>query len=719
MATITDLSITGHLKGRTFRDTLGGVDVYAGPNGAGKTTRILALLGAINGLAQTTTDRTRPYLGAIEEGAQAEVMTTGGSWRRDLSITNPNARAHKNATADAHRIVGEPIVSWDLSDWSGGTDGDRRKLLDRIARAGGAVEAWTYLDAQSRLEQRMEGVEGSQMLGRALVSTHPRAGDGGLWLQVAEGWANDAATTARAELRTAESILAAAKDERTNKPGEDLSDGLRAARANLARMQSAGEERAGHDGRIERAEQRLVEIKARGKALREQASPALRGTLAVPDARAALDAAKAEAAKPVPPPPTPSPVPQGLYDAAQAAAEADGAADDAFEAARIAHREVDDKLREAQAAERAHEAAEQAMAGLRAQAALPCRHCGEADPLGVLLDAAQADGPAADVGALWAAADVAGKRVGTTNAARGAAAAALTSANDALARAEGAARSAIEDGKRRADRIQADRADAVNRAEGVLAQVEREDAQATQRHADATARRDRNLQETRQEWKAASARLADLQAADVASLDPAKVARANNEADRLQALADAYRDWQRSERRAQEAAQAAADAETQRKATAALVEAVRAVRLEQAAACYGPVEDAARALLADAWEGAPQPYLAGPGDYGAIVNGERVQYEALSESERRITAAALVYALAVVSRQPCRLVLIDGLEVVQSDHRGPLLAALSRAHAAGLVDNVIVTCAITADEEAGALELADLQRAGVTIHRLG
>ncbi len=67
----------------------------------------------------------------------------------------------------------------------------------------------------------------------------------------------------------------------------------------------------------------------------------------------------------------------------------------------------------------------------------------------------------------------------------------------------------------------------------------------------------------------------------------------------------------------------------------------------------------------------------------------------------------------MVSRQPCRLVLIDGLEVVQPSHRAPLLAVLARAHQAGLVDNVMVTCATDCDEDVDALRMP-----GVTVHHL-
>ncbi len=49
----------------------------------------------------------------------------------------------------------------------------------------------------------------------------------------------------------------------------------------------------------------------------------------------------------------------------------------------------------------------------------------------------------------------------------------------------------------------------------------------------------------------------------------------------------------------------------------------------------------------------------------------------------------------------------DGLEVVQRDHRAPLLAALARAVVAGLVDNVVATMATAPGEEIGDLYAVD------------
>ena len=77
-----------------------------------------------------------------------------------------------------------------------------------------------------------------------------------------------------------------------------------------------------------------------------------------------------------------------------------------------------------------------------------------------------------------------------------------------------------------------------------------------------------------------------------------------------------------------------------------------------------------------------------------------------------------MYALAVVSAQPCRLVLLDGLEVVQRGLRRPLLAAFARARSMGLVDNVVLTMATSADPRIAAEETAEVDIPGVTLHVL-
>jgi len=149
----------------------------------------------------------------------------------------------------------------------------------------------------------------------------------------------------------------------------------------------------------------------------------------------------------------------------------------------------------------------------------------------------------------------------------------------------------------------------------------------------------------------------------------------------------------------------------------ALVSALRSALTKMAAASYGPIEAAARRLYDGS--GLPAPYFAGLDDYGADVPGRgRVPFLGLSQAEGNVTAAALVCALAVVSGQPCRLVLLDGIEVMQADHRPLLLAALVRAVERGDVDNVIVTMSTSGKAEVADEQEAEISMPGVTIRRV-
>ena len=147
------------------------------------------------------------------------------------------------------------------------------------------------------------------------------------------------------------------------------------------------------------------------------------------------------------------------------------------------------------------------------------------------------------------------------------------------------------------------------------------------------------------------------------------------------------------------------------------MDAIRATTVQLAAVAYAPLQRAAQDLVQGADE-LPRPYFASPDDYGAIIRGRRVPYHGLSESEQRITAACLVYALAVVSAQPCRLVLLDGLDLVIRGPRTELLAALARAHSRGLVDNVVITMATSKIPRIAAEETAEVDIPGVTLHVL-
>ena len=725
---ITHLSVrpiagatTNGLKGLTFADDLGGVDVFAGVNGSGKTTRVLCLLGAIHGLAQTTTDKTRPYLGGPANGVQVEVRTTGGKWTRDLGVVNPSANAHKVATREAQAIIGDPVVSWDLKDWSSGTDGDRRKLLAAIARAGGAVEVWTAQDAQTKLQAFMDGTDSGPEIIADLVSYHPTAEDAGLWLDAGEVWAQDAAKDARKGLREAEAVLKARKDEASDAPEGDPSRDLTDARATVARLITARDEVGQHAARLTRATEEVDEVKRRGleaKALPDMVEPSRDDVAAAEsDDLNARDALRA----PVPALPSAPAIDPALGEAVKVAdakvEETKAVRNAAFDALQRAH----NAIRTAQGREDQAKASGARLAELRIQAQAPCRHCGEPDPLGALVDVAAPEA-LPDMAPMRAASIAADEAHVKASNELSAAYATQVHATQALSRAQGAASASVADAADRAARIMADRREAAQSASVRLSMARDRLSTDTRRYSNEADRRRAALAQLRIDYVAAAGRLSALKTATVDAVDPEAIATAEARVAGLQAEADRHRDHRRAVESLRKAGEALTVAEVKRKACDALIEGIRAVRMEQAAACYGPVEKAARSLLDGAWDDVPQPYLAGPDDYGATVvkagKRVRIRFEALSEAESRVTAAALVYALAVVANQPCRLVLIDGLDVVQSDHRGPLLSRLARAREDGLVDSVIVTYATSGNPKRAALERSDIDVPGVTIHNL-
>ena len=705
---------TAGLKSHTFDMTLGGVDVVCGPNGAGKTTRLIALLGAMSGLAQTTTDRTRPYVGGGADDAEVVVETTGGGWRRDLGITNPNAGLHKQATRDAEAIVGAPVVSWDLADWSASTDGQRRKLLGRIAQAGGQVEAWTSSDAQDRLHLAVQGVDTAPDLVNTLIGAHPRAADAAVWLDAAELWSIATATGARGDLRDAEARLKERKENAGQLPAGDratLTANLDKARQQKAASDGAVDNAARHAAALIGAQNDLAGIVTAGKEARDADAPPAPSPAGVTLAQKRLADAKAQTPPAVDSPSAGGPDLAALDKAATDAWTARALTAAAKHDADVADRAACDRMNVLNVAHGEYATAVTLKAAQEAKPATRCIHCGVSYPLGdeVVVELPPKPEPRARLAA-------------ETQVAKAAYAAAWKADTEIITAAEEATRAALiarttadalTGAAARVKNFDADKARSIASAEANLkTAIQHHDAAMAAYHNE-NARRVVVVKRLRIEWTTAKNKVSRLESATVASVDPDAAQQVADHVSFLQVQVDAWRDHDRAVAALKLAGEELTGAIVHRQAADAIVEGIRSVRLAQAAACYGPVEAAARAVLAGAWEGAPLPYLKGPGDYGAILRGVPVRFEALSESEKRITAAALVCALATVANQPCRLVLIDGLEVVQSDHRPLLLLALARAKAAGLVDNVLITSATANDAEADALDLP-----GVTLHRL-
>lgn len=684
------------LKGRLFCEKLTGCDLWVGPNGAGKSiASVIAVVAALEGLAQVPTDPRRPYLGPPPSNTSITVtLADGDAWRRDLAARPGTARA-KAANEAALELVGALPTAWDLSDFTRSTPEQRGSILDAAARAGGLLEGWDAAGCQARVASLLEAGDTEEKRAYVgplddLLHACPTARTGAGWIEAAIVWAESEQKIANADQVTAEGAW---QHKRGEVPPEIAGNPAQDSARREELMLILAEQRGSADRRRQ-AQHTMARSEAEGLRLSvaRQAQEAEGKRLSQPTPRPILDSD------------------DGLRaNLAQANAEVDAALAKADEASKVllagraAASEAAGAVRAAQAGwdeARSHAysvgVARRTLAGLSAGAA--CVHCGAADPLDVAARIADTD-----LQVEAAERDVATATCALTPLA-------MASATSATA----ATRAELEHARLTTalqDREQEQRT-AHDRLEGSPAQRER----ANEAHRQRELTREQGLQEARQRWVLANAGVQQWATAHAVLTIPPEP-----DAAREVSITDELSDIH-----ARDVARARAASYTQELATLArryealyarwmgiraLIGILRQVRDELAAAAFRPLEKAAQALLADA-PGLPAPFFRGPDDYGATIHGREVPYHGLSESEARITAAALVYALAVISAQPCRLVILDGLEVVQADHRGPLLAALSRGVAAGLVDNVLVTCATASAEEERHLDVV-----GVNLHR--
>ncbi|RKZ94940.1 MAG: hypothetical protein DRQ40_04815 [Gammaproteobacteria bacterium] len=745
MSKLESVSVHSHgatdgLKSQTFVQPLTGVDLLVGPNGAGKTTRgPLAITAAIEGLATVPTDPRRPYVGPLPKGAIVTLTTdTGGVLVRDLGISR--GAAVDQANGDARHLVGVPPTAWDLRDFASGTDGDRGAILDAVARAGGALEQWSVDMAMKHtsglLHLALSEDGDAEAWGAPLADcadAFPTAPDGATWLKAAETWAKKEQRTTNAAQKQAGNHLGELTSAAPEPPEGDEKDDadLRmellqaeaAANSHQQAVTRAKSAAARHAAEGKRLASALASTAAEGKRLSaQQAAPS---TEIPDDVVKRLKEAEYEMGRPVP-----------AYDGADPEALTVEVADAeaALEAARGDASKAESawakaaKAKATKATARAKSQAEEmdAAAKLKALNGLTtdatCAHCGEGDPLGIgpKMEAAEkavsmsAKKATADEHAFVTAtlaADAAQTASDKIREKVNAAGLVLSASKNALAIAKNTS-------GRHADSVEATRKSALTAAKGAF---DREKVR-IDREADAYA------------------------AAEVIRLDGLKAARV-----RWASTRDARKDWEDStaptvptpptdDEKASTASELAAvearlatrtayaayidrvtaasakfkGASTRWDATRALVKALKQARDDVASAAYAPIAEAARSLLSGA-SILPQPYFVDPSDYGAEVAGRgRVPYAGLSESEQRITAAALVYALATVAGCPVRIVLLDGLEVVQRDHRSALVSALAQAQLAGHVDSVVLTMAAAPGEDLGEIEGID----GLTVHRI-
>lgn len=192
------------IKGEVFDQPLTGVDVFCGDNGVGKSTRLLAIAANQRGLASVPTDPDRPYLDGLPAHTAVTLdLDTGESFTRDVSSNR--GKANTEANEEAARLLGVPPVTWDLGSFAISTPEARRAMLDRVAKAGGAIEQWDAPTAIARVQTLMETEEVSTAPLDAIKAklTEPR--DGAEWLAAALVQAEEAQTLTNAAQKAAAS----------------------------------------------------------------------------------------------------------------------------------------------------------------------------------------------------------------------------------------------------------------------------------------------------------------------------------------------------------------------------------------------------------------------------------------------------------------------------------------------------------------------------------
>lgn len=677
------------LKGQNFRTEFGGCDLLMGPNGAGKTTRgPLAITAAIEGLARTPTDSRRPYLGVLPVGTSVALEVGGRTLVRDLALQR--GRAYEEINGSMREVVGLPPTAWDLSDFARGTDGDRGRILDAVARAGGQLQKVTAKDAQERVGDVDENGEARGAL-KALVENLPTAKSGAEWLEHAITWAESNLKRANLETKNARGALNAFD---IPQPIEDIDEPLTEEQLleQIAEVKASGVSQADvdrHRQQGERLRLELEQLAARGKRLSQvepQPSSDARDSIAN-----VLKGYQEDLASPLPEyTGTPLEELARAVDAEDARVEALEAMLQAIPFAPRASIELADAKARAVAPE---------------HLSATCRHCDGVDPLGLQ---EKVDELESEVQRLEALNDqqaerskIAQKVIDAT--------AAVTLARQRLADA----RASVPNH----DQIREARKARVVAWKAKLSAAESAYASAVTSWQERELKREAALVQTRKDWGAVRDELKAWQelpepGEGVEAPDPGplqeRLKALREHAAKASLYAVKLTELGKVRNRVDAADASASEAR-------ALVKYLRQVRDEVAAEAYLPIHNTARALLEDAAPGLPLPYFVGPADYGADIPGRgRTKFSGLSESEQRITAAAIVYALAVVANCPCRLVLLDGVEVVQPSHRAPLIAALARAVKRGDVDNVVITMAANPGDQGE--EYAHIP--GLTIHAI-
>lgn len=655
------------VKDQRFDENLAGVDVWTGPNGAGKSTRLISVLAALRGLAETPTDNVRDYLGPGLPAATVDLHFEGAPrLSRDLSAKRSSSGG-KRADGQAELLVGPHMVRWDLADLSSAADSERTKVLQRVcdAAAGGA----SVDQILAQLPQDNPEIDRL----RALKEKEPSE-----WLKAALKLTRERFTETNAAQKAAQPPPPAADEEPPFGTLAEASAAVRTARTRLQDAVTAVKVRAGrvaeHDklraqledlGEVEPPEGTLSEAQDALKTVREELA-AVERAVAV---RKALVDEQAKLRRQLDETPAVARVDLAPIEERVRVATAD------LHGAQDLYRQIRSQI--------------EALKPRIVDQVHTCRHCNGADPLGV-----QGDQPGLREQLATLEADLADvEREGR------AASALVQAAQKKLTAAKETNLAAADQERARArlDELAAglppDRSAELPR----LAQAVLAGELWVKRHEQAAARR-------RDEDRLASL-AADLpadRAVEIPALEEELRAAEERHAAHIR-LADR-----------EKAFQAALD---KRNAAVATFEAVKAMGAALAdiekklmAASFPLIADKANAVLGMADVPLHVVFRSGA-DFGAErADAGYVPWWSLSDGERAVVGAALSVAFAQLGGARWRAVFLDGLEAVDPARRDGLLHALVELVRRGELDNVLA--GLWADSP-------PVLPAGVTVHWLG
>jgi len=664
------------LKRQMFSVDLGGVDLFVGPNGVGKTTRLISIIAAMQGLASVNTDTRRIYLGDLPANTEVTVtLDDGRQLVRDLSSNK--SKASKEADGLAEKLIGRPPVSWDLRDFAGATPGQRANVLDMVARAGGDLQQWDAERAQVETLEHLDNVRDYHAIWDKLTGALPTAKTGSAWLEAAILWIVDEQRDTNAAQRNAYAYSERAKTQIGPKRVAPDETEIRQVRAELHaaqfRTQNATRAKAAlkrHADEGARLNKSLTTQMSAGKALKvAETEP----ELSVVAQEAEVSRARAELEAPIPA--------WAGEDIAKLQAELERVH------ASVASAKVD------------HERATKAMIEARAAAeeyssvaAKRCESCGS------LVPAAQRQ--ARDLADKMSDASYKVRRIEAD----------IPAVYAEGGRLEASIKRATKGKSSHVSDITYSREQALQRAVTALEHRQAEQGDALGAWEARESVRTTSLEAARSTYRETKASLEAWETSTPPQVpEVVDTAAAKARLKTLETEQRAYEGYLIRSEQSVNAAKAAIGVVEKWETVKALQKGLKETRDELAASAYRPIEEAAQKLTEGA-HGLLVPFFRGPSEYGAIIDGQEVPYHGLSESEEKITSACLVYAFSVVSHQPVKLVVIDGIEVIR-DHLLDLLAALVAAQARGDVDNIMLTMATKTGE-------APPDVPGLTIHQV-